>query len=163
VVVAGLEEGLFPHAISSEEASELEEERRLFYVAITRARDRVLLTAAAYRRRFDAPRGGQISRFVDEIPATLLEREAAPTWSREAAGSSRWGEARGYSNGGAAVAVRSTKKRGVGREVFHERFGRGVVMDIEGEGEDVKCTVRFGSGIKKVLARFLNGGADDPA
>jgi DNA helicase-2/ATP-dependent DNA helicase PcrA len=161
VVVAGLEEGLFPHAISSEEASELEEERRLFYVAITRARDRVLLTAAAYRRRFDAPRGGQISRFVDEIPAALLEREVAPMGSRErhVADRPRWGHDGG---GGAAVAVRA-RKRGVGREVFHERFGRGVVVDIEGEGEDVKCTVRFGSGTRKVLARFLNGGSDDPA
>ena len=75
VVVAGLEEGLLPHASSLDDARELEEERRLFYVALTRAKDDVLLTAAAFRRRFDGSWGAQVSRFVDEIPAQLLERE----------------------------------------------------------------------------------------
>jgi DNA helicase-2/ATP-dependent DNA helicase PcrA len=75
VIVAGLEEGLLPHASSLEDAKELEEERRLFYVALTRAKDDVLLTAAAFRRRFDGAWGAQVSRFVDEIPPQLLERE----------------------------------------------------------------------------------------
>src|SRR5206468_9446699 len=76
VIVAGLEEGLFPHGASSTDEAGLEEERRLFYVALTRAADEVLLTAAAYRRRFDGLRGGQVSRFVGEIPDDVLEREA---------------------------------------------------------------------------------------
>ncbi len=75
VVIIGLEEGLMPHASSLERADQLEEERRLFYVALTRAQDELLLTAAAFRRRFDGARGGQVSRFVDEIPAALLVRE----------------------------------------------------------------------------------------
>ena len=75
VAVTGLEEGLLPHASSLETTAELEEERRLFYVAITRARDEVLLTAAAYRRRFDGAWGAAVSRFVGEIPESLLERE----------------------------------------------------------------------------------------
>jgi DNA helicase-2/ATP-dependent DNA helicase PcrA len=78
VIVAGLEEGLFPHAVSSADEAGLEEERRLFYVALTRAADEVLLTAAAYRRRFDGPRGAQVSRFVGEIPEEVLERETTP-------------------------------------------------------------------------------------
>ena len=68
MVIAGAEEGLFPHGSALEDPAELEEERRLFYVALTRARDEVLVTAAAYRRRFDGARGGVPSRFVDEIP-----------------------------------------------------------------------------------------------
>src|SRR5206468_3903546 len=80
VVIAGLEEGLFPHASSLQSSSELEEERRLFYVAVTRARDDVLLSAAAFRHRYTAgagfaPAGGQVSRFVDEIPEVLLHRD----------------------------------------------------------------------------------------
>ena len=62
--------------------SELEEERRLFYVALTRARDEVLLTAAAYRRRFDGAWGAQVSRFVEEIPPELLRGEGAAARSR---------------------------------------------------------------------------------
>src|SRR5262249_20749364 len=82
--VTGLEEGRLPHASSSETTAELEEERRLFYVALTRARDEVLLTAAAYRRRFEGGWGAAVSRFVGEIPEALLERE-------EASGSGGWG------------------------------------------------------------------------
>src|SRR5207245_4750984 len=74
VIVTGLEEGLFPHASSLEDVDELEEERRLFYVALTRARERVILTAAAFRRRYDSPRGGAVSRFVEEIPHDVIDR-----------------------------------------------------------------------------------------
>ena len=102
VVVAGLEEGLFPHASSMEDGPGLEEERRLFYVAITRAQDEVLLTAASSRRRFAATGGGfagQVSRFVDEVPPALLEREvsagALQAWRGDEGGGPRaGGEAR---------------------------------------------------------------------
>ena len=176
VVVAGLEEGLFPHAISGQEEGELEEERRLFYVALTRARDQVLLSAAAFRRRF-TPAGavasaGQVSRFVDEIPPALLDREASEGegWSRRPLGAGHGGPAargRGrarHPGAGVAVAVRASTHRAVGRVVFHEQFGRGVVQDVDGEGRDLKFTVRFGPGskdVKKVLGRFLTGGDDD--
>jgi DNA helicase-2/ATP-dependent DNA helicase PcrA len=191
VVVAGLEEGLFPHASSLDDEAELEEERRLFYVAVTRARDEVLLTAAALRRRFGAlggMGGGQVSRFVDEIPASLIEHEdgGAPLWRGREKGdwiergtvahASRAGRAPrgGAGAGGAAgsswassghVARRGeAARRAVGREVYHEKFGRGIVVDAEGDGADLKCTVRFIVGTKKVLARFLAGGGDaDPA
>ena len=195
VVVAGLEEGLFPHGSALEDEAELEEERRLFYVAVTRARDEVLLTAAATRRRFGAlggPLGGQVSRFVEEIPAELLERESppVPAWRPRGAGA-RWEgaetgrtpgvypagsrrprpeaarSAQGRSRGGPA---REAPGRGdavhrvVGREVYHEIFGRGIVVDAEGVAGELKCTVRFASGTKKVMGRFLTGGSDgDPA
>ena len=166
VVIAGLEEGLFPHGSSLEDPRELEEERRLFYVALTRARDEVLLTAAAYRRRFDGARGGAVSRFVDEIPAGLMAQDTDP----ETDGGGRIARDPAAAFGGAARrhGVRSGRgavaARAVGREVMHERFGRGVVLEAEEDGREVKYTVRFGTTIKKVLARFLEGGHDgDPA
>jgi DNA helicase-2/ATP-dependent DNA helicase PcrA len=173
VVIAGLEEGLFPHGSSLEDPRELEEERRLFYVGLTRARDEVLLTAAAYRRRFDGARGGAISRFVDEIPAEVMDREelgrrdpargTRPRWGGEAAADEFGVFDRPSARAGIAQAVRldpRTRSRAVGRAVVHERFGRGVVLDAEGEGREIKYTVRFGTQVKKVLARFLEGEHD---
>jgi DNA helicase-2/ATP-dependent DNA helicase PcrA len=179
VVVAGLEEGLLPHASSQDDPAELEEERRLFYVALTRARDQVLLTAAAFRRRWDGASGGQVSRFVDEIPEDLLDREQppAPAWSysgssggwddepgtRRPAGATRRRAGPAHSRGSAsgdvapAYRTRSAHAHLVGREVYHDVFGRGMVMGVEGEGDSVKFAVKFGNQIKKVLGRFLTG------
>ena len=172
VVVAGLEEGLFPHGSSLDDPDELEEERRLFYVALTRARDRVLLSAAAYRRRFEGARGGSVSRFIEEIPAELLERQearAARGGSSEAGPRpwrSTWARAKADTDGdGTPVGLgvhahRAGRSRVVGREVYHESFGRGVVVDADGEGADARYTVRFGTVIKRVIGRFLTGGSD---
>ena len=201
-MVAGLEEGLLPHASSLDDARELEEERRLFYVALTRAKDEVLLTAAAFRRRFDGAWGAQVSRFVDEIPPALLEREEegpgswgthsrparGPGHARGAAGRStprdtdtaRWGDGRTYqrddaadvefdfdeapggpTHGVTAAPVRGVAaRRAIGQRVMHERFGSGTVLEAEGEGPDMKLTVRFTGAIKKVLARFVTGAGD---
>src|SRR5580693_3703108 len=76
VILAGLEEGLFPHSRSSEDEEELEEERRLCYVGMTRARQRLILTGAARRRVFGEYQPSRPSRFIDEVPAELLERIA---------------------------------------------------------------------------------------
>lgn len=173
VVIAGLEEGLFPHGSALDDPAELEEERRLFYVALTRARDRVLLTAAAYRRRFEGARGGSVSRFIDEIPPELLERVEARASRRGASGEpgprpwrSTWARAKAETGEeGAPVGLgvhahRAGRSRVVGREVYHESFGRGVVVDADGEGADARYTVRFGTVIKRVIGRFLTGGSD---
>jgi DNA helicase-2/ATP-dependent DNA helicase PcrA len=149
----------------------LEEERRLFYVAITRARREVLLTAAAWRRRFDGVRGGQVSRFVDEIPVELLEREeiAASSWGRPghdrgaAPGARERRPERGGGAWSAAQTLRPRPHRAIGREVWHESFGRGRVLAADGEGGEVKFTVQFESGVKKVMGRFLTGGSGDDA
>jgi DNA helicase-2/ATP-dependent DNA helicase PcrA len=194
VVVAGLEEGLLPHASSLDSGEQLEEERRLFYVALTRARDEVLLTAAAYRRRYDGSFGTAVSRFVSEIPEHLLERdEAAGAWS------DRGGARNGGGHGGgerrytrpAAAGGRSfaqvegadwdpgdpgdhermvipsvgggrsaNARRAVGKRVMHEKFGAGTVLEAEGDGPDMKLTVRFTGAVKKVLARFVSGVGD---
>ncbi|HEY2904665.1 MAG TPA: UvrD-helicase domain-containing protein, partial [Vicinamibacterales bacterium] len=80
VILAGLEEGLFPHSRSSEDEEELEEERRLCYVGMTRARLRLVMTGAARRRIFGEYQSSEPSRFIDEVPAELVER-VAPTYS----------------------------------------------------------------------------------
>src|SRR5204862_4487398 len=77
VVLAGLEEKLFPHSRSAEDEEELEEERRLCYVGMTRARSRLVLTGAARRRIFGEYQSSEPSRFIDEVPAELVERVAA--------------------------------------------------------------------------------------
>jgi len=183
VAIAGLEEGLMPHASARDDAAELEEERRLFYVALTRARDVVLLTAAAYRRRFDGARGGQVSRFVGEIPAALLRREGGAEIGRGAPSPAhRWSARRdeadsrpagwdddaprfddvdgGPSHGVSAPARSAASRRAIGQRVRHERFGAGTVLDAEGEGAEMKLTVRFTGSIKKVFARFVVGELD---
>jgi len=177
VVVAGLEEGLLPHATSLDRGEQLEEERRLFYVALTRARDEVLLTAAAYRRRYDGAWGSAVSRFVSEVPEALLQREdtpgrseAAPHRARGPArlratregdetwdGDDRVGEMHiPLVPGGRTAASR----RAVGRRVMHDTFGAGTVIDAEGDGPDMKLTVRFTGAVKKVFARFVSGVGD---
>ena len=186
VVIAGLEEGLLPHGAAMAEGRDLEEERRLFYVALTRAGDEVVMTAAAFRRRFDGARGSQISRFVAEIPETLLDRDEpeTPSWSRSPAGaashrrgrmSDQGGRGYGAAGGGGdwddAPITRGTvfgaptrRHRAVGRTVYHDTFGRGVVLEAEGDGPDGRYSVRFGTTIRKVVGRFLSGGDDgDPA
>ena len=90
VVIAGLEEGLFPHSRAAEDEAELEEERRLCYVGITRARTRLVLTSAARRRVFGDYQGTQPSRFLDEIPADLVEQEFSTYSSPYAAPRGGW-------------------------------------------------------------------------
>ena len=87
VVVAGMEEGLFPHSRSAEDEEEVEEERRLCYVCLTRARERLILTGAARRRVFGEYQSAQPSRFLEEIPAELMDRiepVAQPRWNANA-------------------------------------------------------------------------------
>ncbi len=174
VIIAGLEEGLMPHGNSLDDPSKLEEERRLFYVALTRARDEVTLTAAAYRRRFDGARGGTVSRFVDEIPSQFLERdESAMGSGGSRRGAGGWiGSTRRVVPADAdadagedasevpAWGIPAVARKALGRRVYHESFGRGVVVAAEGAGDAIKYTVRFGVGLKKVMARFLSEGAD---
>ncbi|HZJ69987.1 MAG TPA: ATP-dependent helicase, partial [Planctomycetota bacterium] len=132
VVVAGLEEGMLPHAGSLDDDKRLEEERRLFYVAITRAREEVLLTAAAYRRRWDGAQGGRISRFVDEIPEEVLEREqSAGAWRSPSSAGAGWRRGGGGDRGGGHGHAREDWHDGAYAEPFVDevpdrRYGRSV-------------------------------------
>ena len=166
VVVAGMEEGLFPHARSAEDADEIEEERRIFYVCITRARERLILTGAARRRVFGEYQASEPSRFLDEIPATLIDRvEPAthpPRWQQtydlknpyaRPASRPRLRE----SPGNYAYESEDQSQSGVrrGMRVRHAQFGVGTVLDVEDQGDDYKVTVKFNAaGTKKLMARY---------
>lgn len=172
VVIAGLEEGLFPHSRASEDEAELEEERRLCYVGITRARSRLVLTSAARRRVFGDYQGTQPSRFLDEIPPDLMEQEFSTYSSPYAASRGGW-EYRpnpyGRGRGGRGSRVReeaapfdyAKENQAVpsglapGRKVKHGQFGVGTVVSVEELDDDMKLVVRFASvGQKTLRARY---------
>jgi DNA helicase-2/ATP-dependent DNA helicase PcrA len=169
VVVAGMEEGLFPHSRSSEDQDEIEEERRLCYVCLTRARERLVLTGAARRRVFGDYQQSRPSRFLEEIPDHLVERlEPAPPRWQHAGYELKNPYARRYGGRG---RVREEAESGgyayehedqsavspvrLGARVRHRQFGVGTVVEVEDQGDDLKVTVRFPAvGTKKLMARY---------
>jgi DNA helicase-2/ATP-dependent DNA helicase PcrA len=173
VIIAGLEEGLFPHSRSAESEEELEEERRLCYVGMTRAESQLVLTSAARRRVFGEYQSTEPSRFLDEIPPELVER-VTPAYASPAHGGfghshyefrtnpySRKGQGRGRSReeepAYAYEAEDQSAAGGVraGMRVRHAQFGVGNVISVEPQNDDVKVTVRFNSvGVKKLLAKY---------
>jgi ATP-dependent DNA helicase UvrD/PcrA len=149
VMIAGMEEGLLPHASALDDPAELEEERRLLYVAITRAQKEVHLLHAHYRRSWNAS-GGGISRFIAEIPRECLEIEEAEPWQ-----AARPVSPRRYAGASKASSSGSKGQSPVGVRVLHPQFGEGVVVACEGVGERAKLTVQFRrAGTKKILAAF---------
>jgi DNA helicase-2/ATP-dependent DNA helicase PcrA len=170
VVVAGMEEGLFPHSRSAEDEEEIEEERRLCYVCLTRARERLVLTAASRRRVFGDYQSTRPSRFLEEIPAHLVERVAPvapPRWEHTSYelrnpyarryGSQSRDRVRESAGKSYAYEYEDQSVPGVrtGMRVRHKQFGVGTVLEVEDQGDDVKVTVRFASvGTKKLLARY---------
>jgi DNA helicase-2/ATP-dependent DNA helicase PcrA len=164
VIVAGMEEGLFPHARSVESEDDVEEERRLCYVCITRARERLILTGAARRRIFGDYQPAEPSRFLDEIPSELMERtEAGPSGARWQAPYQlrnpygRRGPRAREPEPAYAYESEDQSPSGVraGMRVRHRQFGVGTVLDVEDQGDDYKLTVRFAAvGTKKLLAKY---------
>ena len=167
VVMAGLEEGLFPHSRSSEDEAELEEERRLCYVGITRAQRRLVLTSAARRRIFGEYQSADPSRFIDEIPRELVE-EIPSTFVSPYQSSFSQARANPYGKGGfrrvreehEAYAYEDEDQSmpfGLkpGLRVRHPHFGEGTVLSVEPLDGDAKLVVRFDSvGRKTLRAKF---------
>jgi len=171
VILAGLEEGLFPHSRSRDDEAELEEERRLCYVGITRARRQLVLTSAARRRVFGEYQNTEPSRFIDEIPADLIEQDfpaASSSFNR-----SQWEYrpnpyARRYApkqreDPDAKVATQNfhyeeedqTPGLRPGARVRHAQFGVGTVVSVEDLEDDQKLVVKFASvGSKTLRARY---------
>ncbi|CAG0949256.1 DNA helicase II [Methylophilaceae bacterium] len=149
VFISGLEEGLCPHEQSMYEANGLEEERRLMYVAVTRARQRLYLSYAQSRMLHGQVRYGIPSRFLDEIPEELLKRlNAKPT-------------AKAGQDYNAMPSVMSSHQSGsqknampwkIGQNVAHAKFGQGVVVSYEGNANDMRVQVNFGREGLKWLA-----------
>jgi DNA helicase-2/ATP-dependent DNA helicase PcrA len=170
VIIAGLEEGLFPHSRSAEDEDELEEERRLCYVGMTRARRQLVLTGAARRRVFGEYQSCEPSRFLEEIPAQLMERitpAASPRYDSGFAHSHYEFRTNPYGRkGGARFKEREAaydyenedqSSAGIraGMRVRHAQFGVGTVTAVEEHNDDLKITVRFASvGVKKLLAKY---------
>ena len=166
VVMAGLEEGLFPHSRSSEDEAELEEERRLCYVGITRAQQRLVLTSAARRRVFGEYQSTDPSRFIDEIPRELIE-EVPSTFAAPHQSSFTQFRANPYGRGErrareeAPAYAYEDEDQSVpdglrpGRRVRHPTFGEGTVISVEPLDDDTKLVVRFASvGQKTLRAKF---------
>jgi len=146
VFISGLEEGLFPHEQSMYEASGLEEERRLMYVAVTRARQRLYLSHAQSRMLHGQVRYGIPSRFLDEIPEELLKRLNAT------ASPGRMAQADAYQNHTPAASQKDALPWKIGQSVAHSKFGQGVVVSYEGNSNDLRVQVNFGREGLKWLA-----------
>jgi len=169
VVIAGLEEGLLPHSRASDDEADLDEERRLCYVGMTRARSRLVLTGAARRRIFGEYQASQPSRFLDEVPPGLVDRiESTAISSHQRAFS--YG-AIPYPRPSATSGRRDRSARDedsfkyededqsrmwvkAGARVRHSQFGVGTVISVEELSDDVKVVVRFSEGSKTLRAKY---------
>ena len=163
VFITGLEEGLFPHENSLSDYEGLEEERRLMYVAITRARKRLYLSHSQTRMLHGQTRYNVKSRFFDELPESALKwitpkvqgfgsgfaRDPRAAWAQVGSGTPSFGgskkiEPKVSTSDGVALRV--------GQSVFHTKFGEGVIVTLEGSGADARAQINFGRHGLKWLA-----------
>jgi len=170
VYIVGLEENLFPSAMNLNSRTELEEERRLFYVALTRAEKKIYLSYVLSRYRWGKPVDSEKSRFIDEIKEEYLQNNVIQrSISKDFSQKSQFNkvgirfkkpETRPAKN---FVKLKSSSSKSnlfdnkliVGNIVVHERFGKGEVISIEGQGGDKKAEIKFEKGgLKKLLLRF---------
>ncbi|MBN1163340.1 MAG: UvrD-helicase domain-containing protein [Candidatus Krumholzibacteriota bacterium] len=154
VVITGLEEGLLPHYSAYDDDQELEEERRLFYVGMTRAREELYLFCASSRMQFGKWTGNQPSRFLEEIPSRLA---SVSGWagSSEDNGSLFREVDPAYAEEDEKVSIRGDSRFREGALINHPTYGEGRIKKVEGSGKDMKVSVQFtGYGTKKFLARY---------
>ena len=158
VFLTGFEDGIFPHLRAMTDPQELEEERRLAYVGITRARERLYLSRAAVRVQWGQPQYNPPSRFIEEIPDRLLDWRrlgtAATTWASSAARRTEqsWRSTVGYGDG--TPKAKGPAAVAVGDRVLHTTFGLGTVTETAGAGDTLKAVVDFGSaGVKKLSVK----------
>ena len=171
VIMAGLEEGLFPHSRSSNDLEELEEERRLCYVGMTRARARLVLTGAARRRIFGEYQSSEPSRFIDEVPAELIDRVTPSSSASAYQGNFPHYEFRTNPYGRGRRGGRTQEESPTyayededqstglslrpGMRVRHPHFGVGSVISVEALADDTKLVVRFADiGQKTLRAKY---------
>jgi DNA helicase II / ATP-dependent DNA helicase PcrA len=171
VFLTGLEDGVFPHARSLADPDELEEERRLAYVGVTRARERLYVSRAIVRFAWGAPQHNPASRFLAEIPDRLTDwrrtEAAVTTWASTSA-TGRRGDTYAPDRRASGVATRRftppPKPTGgtrpipnvvPGDRVTHDTFGLGTVVNVEGHAEKAVANIDFGStGVKRLLLRY---------
>jgi len=158
VFLTGMEEGIFPHSRSLSEPRELEEERRLAYVGITRARQRLYLSRSLTRSAWGSPSANPQSRFLEEIPEQNLkwEREAPPMFAASSSfGSSSWSGSDSSLRRGSKSVSANVISLNAGDRVTHEKFGMGTVIETGGSGDKADATIDFGAtGTKRLLLRY---------
>jgi DNA helicase-2/ATP-dependent DNA helicase PcrA len=151
VFLTGMEEGIFPHSRTLDDPEELQEERRLAYVGLTRARENLFITRAEYRSAWGAPNYNAASRFISEIPDNVIEWNQAEEKSFNAKSAIR----RNFTAPKATGKVSNTMQLAVGERVSHDTFGLGTVIEVSGEGDRAEATIDFGSfGPKRLLLRY---------
>ncbi len=161
VFLTGMEEGIFPHSRTLGDKNEVEEERRLAYVGLTRARERLYLSRSEYRTSWGAPTYNPASRFLSEIPEGLVE------WNEHAASLGGMGGMGSNRNSSLRPSTFSPAPRATGRKsstamvlaigerVSHDTFGLGTVVGVSGEGDRAEATIDFGTyGEKRLLLRY---------
>jgi DNA helicase-2/ATP-dependent DNA helicase PcrA len=153
VFLTGMEEGVFPHSRTLGEKKELEEERRLAYVGLTRARQRLYLSRSEYRSSWGAPNYNPPSRFLDEIPENLIDWNKSesgfiiPPITRKKFAPPPLPKATGKQS--------TTLQLNIGDRVSHDTFGLGTVIAVSGSGDKAEATINFGSyGDKRLLLRY---------
>lgn len=156
VFLTGMEDGIFPHARTLDDPKEIEEERRLAYVGLTRAEKRLYISRAEYRLTFGTPKYNPGSRFLDEIPSELIEWKNE-TRSKSSSGSSGIRRSRVATTAPprATGKTSSAMVLAVGQRVSHDTFGLGTVVALAGEGDKSEATINFGQyGDKRLLLRY---------
>ena len=154
VFLTGMEEGIFPHSRTLGDPTEIEEERRLAYVGLTRARKRLYLSRSEYRSSWGAPMYNPPSRFLAEIPDELI------TWNEIRSSSSvttRSSAPRSFGPPPKATGKRTSETiaLAIGDRVSHDTFGLGTVVEVSGEGDRAQATINFGTaGEKRLLLRY---------
>ncbi|MCH7587551.1 MAG: UvrD-helicase domain-containing protein [Chloroflexi bacterium] len=152
VIIIGLDDGLIPHQRSFDEPEAMLEERRLFYVGITRAKDRLVLVRCFRRRFFGTSSTAEPSRYLNDLPADLLEGDVAGILTREQSAYNRQTD---WNLQPMRESVES--KFNVGMRVKHAKFGEGIVMDSRVDQDDEEVTVEFEEyGIKILAASVAN-------
>ncbi len=169
VFLTGLEDGVFPHMRSLGDQPELEEERRLAYVGLTRAQERLYVSRAVVRSAWGAPSHNPASRFLDELPVDLVDwrrTEAEQTsWNRAVLPSlpsrnagpptRRFGSAAARADAEAKAQKREIPSLDPGDRVLHDSFGMGTVVTVEGVADKAVASIDFGSqGVKRLLLRY---------
>ncbi len=172
VFLTGLEQGIFPHQRSATDPKELAEERRLAYVGLTRARQRLYLTRSEVRSMWGQSQYNPASQFLSEVPEALIDwkREGTekPTWGGGTTTTSRYGGSHWGAGSGGAAADASPRRSAVGRvqpqkevisvkvgdAVNHTSFGNGTVIGLEGSGDKTVAKVKFDIGDKRLLLRY---------
>jgi DNA helicase-2/ATP-dependent DNA helicase PcrA len=146
VFIVGLEEELLPHRMSMDSREEIEEERRLFYVGITRAKRFLQLSNASSRRLYDTFYFAKPSRFLGEVDAALFELPGGDPGIAPAPNRIKKPN---------KVVKENQKHYRIGQKVFHGEYGLGVILSVDGEGEDARLTISFAGKLAKIMGSYV--------